>query len=366
MLRVAILFLLGLSAIVYEAAGSSVYSYREKASSSDWVNVEVSAVVNETAHTEILQKYLPRPTKGKANLTSFVSQPVYVSMTTMHSRIHNIKNTIKYLLHGIVVPTKIYLFISKEPFLIDQGISVIPDELLFFTMMGYLNIVFVPNHGPHRKLLPILKEFRNEDVYIVTVDDDQPAEIVRGSIFHLLHTLKTSNYPDAVVALRARRMKICKDPPHKMSPYNDWPILQGKGKMEMLLMPTGNPAIMYKPQHFHEVVFSPVFRNITVTTDDIMFRLSTMMKNFPVLIGCGSFDNRCHANQVPVQRLLQALYDINAKGGNDASWAAALPFLQSYGFDFAKLTAAHAHERGEACYPPKGSPIPPECALHIC
>lgn len=285
-------------------------------------------------------------------------------MTTTHSRIHNVKNTIHSLLHGIVTPTKIYLFISKEPFLIDRGISVIPDELLFFTMMGYLNLAFVPNHGPHRKLLPILKAFRNEDVYIV--NDDQPAEIMRGSIFHLLYTLKASNYPDAVVALRARRMKICKDPPYKMFPYNDWPIWIHKRKMEMRVLPTGNPAIMYKPQHFHEVVFSPVFRNITVTTDDLMFRLSAMMKNFPVLIGCGSSENRCHANQVPVQRHLKAvstapvatsaaiepvhLFDINAKGGNDASWAAALPFLQSYGFNFAKLTAAHAHERGEACY----------------
>lgn len=67
----------------------------------------------------------------------------------------------------------------------------------------------------------------------------------------------------------------------------------------MLMMPTGNPGIMYKPKYFHEVVFSPEFRNATVTTDDLMFRLCGMMKNIPVLLGCGGAENRYQSNHPP-------------------------------------------------------------------
>lgn len=393
MFKVVVYLLVGLSALLQGTVDGAVYSYREVSSSSEWIDIKVS-VVNETAHAALVHKILPRPVKGKLELTNFVSQPVYVSMTTMHTRVHNVKNTVHNLLYGVVIPTKIFLFISKEPHLLDKGIVILPDELLCLAMAGFLNIVYVPNQGPHRKLLPILKKYQKEDVYLVTVDDDAPPDIMHGLLFHLLHTLKVSNYPEAVVSLRSRRMTICKNPPHKLYPYNHWPILQGAAKLEMLVMPTGNPGIMYKPKYFHEVVFSGEFRNITVTTDDLMFRLSTMMKHIPVLLGCGGAENRCHPNHPPVTgRGLQAklytheeqtvgsvppqsrrldevtpsaLWTINVRGGNDAAWGLAQTFLQAYGFNFTALAAAHAHEREDSCYPAAGGAVSGACGLQNC
>jgi len=238
---------------------------------------------------------------------------------------------------------------------------------------GLSEYLFVPNQGPHRKLLPILRKYQKEDVYLVTVDDDALPDIMHGLMFHLLHTLKANNFPEAVVALRARRMTICKSPPHKVHPYNGWPILQGAAKLEMLVMPTGNPGIMYKPKYFHEVVFSLEFRNITVTTDDLMFRLCGMMKNIPVLLGCGGSENRCHPNHplVTVPRRLDeapasALWTINSRGGNDAAWGVAQTFLQAYGFNFTALTMAHVHEREKSCYPTAGGAVSGACGLQNC
>jgi len=372
MLRVVVCLLLGLG-LIHAAVGSSVYSYSEIVSGPEWTDVRVR-VVNETAHVAFMNTILPRPVKGEIDLTDFVPQPVYVTMTTMHSRVHNIKNTVQNILYSVVIPTKIFLFISKEPYLLDKGIDVVPDELLCLAMAGFLNIVFVPNQGPHRKLLPILKKYQKEDVYLVTVDDDASSDIMQGLLFHLLHAHKANNYPEAVVALRARRMTICKNAPHKLYPYNQWPVMQSTTKLQMLVLPTGNPGIMYKPKYFHEAVFSPEFRNITATTDDLMFRLSAMMKNIPVLLGCGSVGNLCHPNHpavparglrsrlpasdhhqvvapaVAVQRRLGEapplkLWTINAKGGNDAAWGVARTYLQTHGFNFSALAMAHKHER---------------------
>ena len=47
--------------------------------------------------------------------------PVYITMTTISSRVHHIENTIISLLNGDVLADRIYLFISSEPFLLDAG-----------------------------------------------------------------------------------------------------------------------------------------------------------------------------------------------------------------------------------------------------
>lgn len=39
---------------------------------------------------------------------------------------------------------------------------------------GAFSLAFVPNRGPHRKLLPSLERYWDDDVVLVTVDDDKP------------------------------------------------------------------------------------------------------------------------------------------------------------------------------------------------
>ena len=60
--------------------------------------------------------------------------PVYITMTTISSRVHNIENTIISLLNGDVLADRIYLFISSEPFLLDAGrYFFIHHSYLFFS-----------------------------------------------------------------------------------------------------------------------------------------------------------------------------------------------------------------------------------------
>ena len=58
--------------------------------------------------------------------SSLVGQPVYVSMTTISSRIGASKGplrTIRDIYSGTVIPDRIYLFVSRDKYMIDEGIS---------------------------------------------------------------------------------------------------------------------------------------------------------------------------------------------------------------------------------------------------
>ena len=54
----------------------------------------------------------------------------------------------------------------------------------------------------------------------------------------------------------------------------------------MLVLPTGVGGVLYRPNFFNSIVFHPIFRKITATNDDIMFRLGTMINHVDVVGAC--------------------------------------------------------------------------------
>jgi hypothetical protein len=149
-----------------------------------------------------------------------VGSPVYISLATISSRISIVHKTILSILNGTVVPTHVYLFISREPFLIDQGIPLdaIPEELSMLCSSYPVSIIYTKNIGPHRKLLPLLKrEKRNKnDVVIVSGDDDRqyPQQFLLNLVTYYLASNKA-----AVISYRARRVALCQHFPHRPVEY---------------------------------------------------------------------------------------------------------------------------------------------------
>ena len=222
---------------------------------------------------------------------SETGKPVYVSLTTISSRQTKAYETILNLLRGTVQPTHIYLFISKEPYLIDLGIpenSINPNlRSLASQFPNLFSIVYTNNDGPHRKLLPLLARKWSEDCLIITVDDESESgdhttksEIV-ASLINYYHG---SKHEDAV-ALRARRIGVCRSAPYNVLTYRYWPVVSPNRK-EMLLMPTGTGGILYRPKFFHPIIFDRRFIKLTEKADDLMFRMSTMAGGVQVTVGC--------------------------------------------------------------------------------
>lgn len=175
-------------------------------------------------------------------------QPLYLSLTTIHSRIYGIASTIESIISGTVWPDHIYIFVSRDPYLLDLGVS--PEYIMseskgklidMALIYPWISIIFTDNIGPHRKLLPLLAKKWDEDCVIITIDDHETYK--KTALESLLLYYESSNR-QAVIALRTRRMGICSDaPPWRISPYTNhlkglWPVASS-GRKEMLTLPTG-------------------------------------------------------------------------------------------------------------------------------
>ena len=250
--------------------------------------------------------------------------PVFVSCATYSLRLTRLWSMIHSILDGSVIPDRIFVFVSGEPFLLDEGVSkerlraFLRDSLQgeaqrsvfdFNAIRRVTQFVYTDNIGPHRKLLPLLQHYRqSSDVRIVTADDD------RYYPKHWLSTLlQYDEYAEgtAVVSARARRIGLCipsvssTSPRHlrerhdvpslqlksaELMPYSPskWPVAP-PNQREMLLLPTGQCGVLYRPQHFegaYEILFDGALINATKSNDDLLFRLASMHARTYVVTAC--------------------------------------------------------------------------------
>lgn len=276
---------------------------------------------------QLLDSNLTMPALGGVLASSLVHQPVYVSMTTIAARIGNLHQTISEVLMGPVIPDRIYVFVSRDPYLIDEGVESsgfrqIPPEMNVLAAFYPVTIVFVENIGPHRKLLPLLDNKWNEDCVIITLDDEYKFWI--GNYVQQLINYYTASGRESVVSLKARRIGFCNAQPYSPIPYTQWGEA-AFGMHEFFLMPTGTGGVLYRPKFFHPVVFDRLLMNLTRTTDDIAFRLATMVKGVFTVTGCRvtrSHRDKSSSNSTNRMHMGSILYDTKcARSSNDTEIA---------------------------------------------
>ena len=194
----------------------------------EWREVDYKSVVNKK----------PDPLRGTPARVFTKGKPVYVSLTTMDSRIHQVDKSIMQILKGSIVPDHVYLFISREKYILDNGIpeDTIPTSLLEITKMYPVSVIYTQNIGPHRKLLPLLAKKWNEDCIIITIDDESKTGLdayVRQLLKYYLASKRSS-----IVALKVRRIGFCDKYPWYTRHYTKWGEIK-YGAREMMVLPTG-------------------------------------------------------------------------------------------------------------------------------
>ena len=217
--------------------------------------------------------------------STIVGHPVYVSIATISERVDELSHTIESIIDGYIVPTSIFIFVSSEPMLKDRGIPrrSLPKALVALTKNKPIYIIYTDNIGPHRKLLPILAKYWGSNCAIITLDDD--VIYPKNTVSELVKYYLLSN-KDSVVALRSHRIGFCVDKSTlKMVDYKMWPIIE-YGIREMLELPTGTGGVLYRPDFFHPIVFDKELLHLTKTGDDILFRMSCMLKDVSVVTAC--------------------------------------------------------------------------------
>src|SRR5690606_3704630 len=80
---------------------------------------------------------------------------IEINITTTNNRLHLCAQTVWSFLHQSLRPSKIIVWVSKEPYLIDEGIQ---EEPVWARELKRINksieFRWTPNTGPYRKLFP--------------------------------------------------------------------------------------------------------------------------------------------------------------------------------------------------------------------
>ena len=102
--------------------------------------------------------------------------PIYISLTSIFKNQDILLKTLQSIIKQTRQPDKIFLYLSEESYILDTGFKdkkITNSNLLkFINDNSVIDIKWVKNTGPYRKLLPLLKDKWEEDCIIITIDDD--------------------------------------------------------------------------------------------------------------------------------------------------------------------------------------------------
>jgi hypothetical protein len=162
----------------------------------------------------------------------------------------------RILLNQTVKPAGIYVYLSREPYGIDEGIKVLPRDLqLLFSTEPLLHLRWVENTGPYRKILPFAKEC--PDTPVLVVDDDTkylPNLVERAVGLWEKHR--------CCIAFRATVFD-------SSTSYATW--ASAAGQKAVTLFTKGNGGVLYHTSWFQDsrIQDAALYNNLAPLADDV-------------------------------------------------------------------------------------------------
>ena len=201
---------------------------------------------------------------------------VIISLTSTSNRLAILRYTLLSLLEQNLKADRIVVNLSKEAYLLDDGVKKLPDSYLSLLELG-IEINWVENTGPYRKLIPVLTE-ANDDDLIVTCDDD----VIYGQEWLEILIKTSKENPNTIVCGRARRPM--KNFLNIEKSYNFWPLVEDSS-LGLELVPIGVAGIVYKKELLDmNFLTNSEFKNIAPKQDDLWFKASSYKCKSPVLV----------------------------------------------------------------------------------
>ena len=265
-----------------------------------------------------------------------------ISLTTISSRLQHVHRVIEFLLvqdfprHAY----EVRLYLSKEPYLLDEGCPKLTPELeqLLKKNKGRLDVAYVKNVGPYRKIIPVLNEvyayssteFCN--TLIVTADDDTayPSSWLRRLYdSYLVHR--------CVIGFRGRSMKY---DANRLIAYKKWPK-NIDANPSLFNVPTGKDGVLYCPLHLNpEVLDIATAQQLAPKADDLWLKTHTLLAAAPSYIINSTLDQEFPSvtGSEPVVSLYRSF---NQRGGNDEALDSLDRHLKGkFDLDFYRLCCA--------------------------
>lgn len=251
--------------------------------------------------------YIEPMTKFR-NLLQEKLMAIIVSLTTTSARLKILRYTLPAICSQRLRPDKIILNLSREPYLIDEGIIDIP---VWLTNLqdDRLVIKWVPNTGSYRKLLPIITEVSDSD-YLVTCDDDV--------IYDFLWLEKLIDFAESNplhIACGCGRLPI-KNFFQRLQGYENWPVIENN-LVDINILPIGACGVVYRrPLLMLDFLIRPEFSILASRQDDIWFKFASFLKGTKVAVVNGV---RSQIYPVKIENNL-SLKTFNLPTVIDANW----------------------------------------------
>jgi hypothetical protein len=215
--------------------------------------------------------------KKKKRPKMCVNVPLYVSLTSIHKNQHALLKTLKSITNQTIVPNKIFLYLSEEPSLLDEGFKnkKISNSKLskFIQEHPIVSVEWGKDIGPYGKLLPLLKQKWDEDCIIITIDDD--TVYVKDMIENLVNSYEKYR---CLVANRGFTPSCS-----SLKNFNYLNRKKKKDTIGMYNFPTGKGGVLYKPQFFHKTKNLIFDRNTYLEyckmQDDVWFYLIRILND---------------------------------------------------------------------------------------
>lgn len=253
-----------------------------------------------------------------------------ISLTSMSSRMSTLSQTLQSLLDQSYENLRINLYLSREPYLLDEGVTELPQDILDLQAAAgtRLNIQFCPNWGPYRKLLPYLRSNWGKSKLVVTVDDDTiyPQNWLQGMV-------DAYDVYRCVIGYRGHRINVRDG---RIAPYRSWMRNRIEENPSLMILPTGKDGILYNTAFFpiNVLNISDALR-IAPTVDDLWFRWHLLLNQVNVNVinvdyKAGTFDETDYSSSLYL--------NYNREGGNDTAIADLQTYFDDkFGFDMTEL-----------------------------
>lgn len=181
-----------------------------------------------------------------------------VSIALCKKRLPKIKEVISHILQGSLVPNKIYIFVSEEPYFLDDGIK--PEEIPPIKDPR-VEFIFVKNIGRIRKIIPIMKMyFSQKNTKIILLDDDI---LVSKNLIQKLHDYSFKCKNSAVCVAGFTLLENPNDP---MESVDNATLSWGINEPKRVDIITSGRGTLIKPEFFeNKNIFN--FRNVSKKYD---------------------------------------------------------------------------------------------------
>ncbi|TQI75644.1 hypothetical protein FHT98_3428 [Bosea sp. AK1] len=245
---------------------------------------------------------------------SSTAEPITISLTTIRARLPTLHLTLESLAQQSYPSLTIRLYVSRDAFLLDEGIDALPDACMrvIEEHAPRIEVHFVRNIGSYRKLVPLLEERLGQSSLVVTADDDTlyPPSWVSDLYFHY-------RLQNCIVCYRGHQMAY--DDSGWIN-YRSWMRRPPGASRSVLNLPTGKDGVLYNTIFFHPDVLD-MQRGVALarTVDDLWFKWHSAILDVPVFMIHADY----RVNSLPETTKDHSLYkNFNEQGGNDRAIAA--------------------------------------------